>query len=54
MENVILSPHTGALTRDAVAQLAQGAAQNTLNVLEGRKPSYSINWDEVVRKKKKR
>jgi D-3-phosphoglycerate dehydrogenase len=53
MENVILTPHTGALTKDAVAQLAEGAAQNTLDVLGGRKPSYSINWDEVVRKKKK-
>ena len=54
MENVILTPHTGALTKDAVAQLAEGAAQNIIDVLEGRKPSYSINWDEVVRKKKKR
>ena len=53
MENVILTPHTGALTRDAVAQLAEGAAQNAIDVLEGRKPSYSINWDEVVRKKTK-
>jgi D-3-phosphoglycerate dehydrogenase len=53
MENVILSPHTGALTRDAVAQLAEGAAQNTVDVLEGRKPSYSLNWDEVLRKKTK-
>jgi len=53
MENVILTPHTGALTRDAVAQLAEGAAQNAVDVLEGRKPSYSINWDEVVRKKTK-
>ncbi len=51
MENVILTPHTGALTRDAVAQLAEGAAQNAIAVLEGEKPSYSINWDEVVRKK---
>jgi D-3-phosphoglycerate dehydrogenase len=51
MENVILTPHTGALTKDAVAQLAEGAAQNILDVLEGRKPSYSANWDEVVRKK---
>jgi D-3-phosphoglycerate dehydrogenase len=51
MENVILTPHSGALTKDAVAQLAEGAAQNTIDVLEGRKPSYSINWDEVVRKK---
>jgi D-3-phosphoglycerate dehydrogenase len=54
MENVILTPHTGALTRDAVAQLAEGAAQNLLDVLQGRKPSYSINWDEVVSKKGKR
>jgi len=53
MENVILTPHTGALTKDAVAQLAEGAAQNAIDVLEGRKPSYSINWDEVVRKKTK-
>ena len=53
MENVILTPHTGALTKDAVAQLAEGAAQNILDVLEGRKPSYSINWEEVVRKKTK-
>jgi D-3-phosphoglycerate dehydrogenase len=51
MENVILTPHTGALTKDAVAQLAEGAAQNTIDVLEGRKPSYSVNWDEVARKK---
>jgi lactate dehydrogenase-like 2-hydroxyacid dehydrogenase len=39
------------LTKDAVAQLAEGAAQNTIDVLEGQKPSYSINWDEVVCKK---
>jgi D-3-phosphoglycerate dehydrogenase len=53
MGNVILTPHTGALTKDAVAQLAEGAAQNIIDVLEGRKPPYSINWDEVVRKKAK-
>jgi D-3-phosphoglycerate dehydrogenase len=53
MENVILTPHSGALTKDAVAQLAEGAAKNTIEVLEGRKPSYSINWEEVVRKKTK-
>ncbi len=53
MENVILTPHTGALTKDAVAQLAEGAARNVIDVLEGRKPSYSVNWDEVVRKTRK-
>jgi D-3-phosphoglycerate dehydrogenase / 2-oxoglutarate reductase len=53
MEHVILTPHSGALTKDAVAQLAEGAAQNTVDVLEGRKPSYSINWEEVARRKTK-
>ncbi len=53
MENVILTPHAGALTRDAVAQLAEGAARNAIDVLEGRQPSFSANWEEVVRKKSK-
>jgi D-3-phosphoglycerate dehydrogenase / 2-oxoglutarate reductase len=51
MENVILTPHSGALTRDAVAQLAEGAARNVIEILEGRQPSFSANWEEVVRNK---
>jgi len=51
MENVMVTPHAAALTRDAVAQLAEGSAQNALNVLEGREPSYSPNWDIVQEKK---
>jgi D-3-phosphoglycerate dehydrogenase len=51
MENVILTPHAAALTKDAVAQLAEGSAQNVLNVLEGKKPSYSPNWEIVQAKK---
>ena len=47
LENVILTPHTASLTRDAVARLAEGAAQNVIDVLEGREPSYSVNWEEV-------
>jgi phosphoglycerate dehydrogenase-like enzyme len=44
---VIATPHTAALTKEVVALLAQGSAENALNVLEGKKPSYSPNWDIV-------
>jgi D-3-phosphoglycerate dehydrogenase len=47
MDNVILTPHTAALTKDAVALLAEGAALNALAVLEGKAPSFSGNWEQV-------
>lgn len=47
MQSVILSPHTAGLTREGVALLAKGAAENALAVLEGRAPSFSGNWDLV-------
>jgi len=47
LSNVIVSPHTAALTRDTVAKLAEGAAKNAINVLGGKEPSYSANWEEV-------
>ncbi len=53
LENVILTPHTASLTQDAVARLAEGAAQNVIDVLEGRPPSYSVNWEEVRSKRSK-
>lgn len=50
IENVIVSPHSAALTKDTVAKLAEGAAQNAIDVLENHKPSYSANWEEVKAK----
>lgn len=50
MENLIVTPHAAALTKGAVAQLAEGSAQNALDVLEGKKPSYSPNWEIVQAK----
>lgn len=50
IRNLIVTPHTAALTKDAVAKLAEGAAENTLNVLEGKAPSYSANWEKVQEK----
>lgn len=49
-QNVIVTPHTAALTKDAVAKLAEGAAENALNVLNSKPPSYSANWEEVQTK----
>lgn len=50
IQNVIATPHSAALTREVVALLAQGSAENVLNVLGGKPPSYSPNWDIVQAK----
>jgi len=50
--SVILTPHSAALTKDSVAKLAEGAAENALRVLEGKPPSFSPNWDTVQAKMK--
>jgi D-3-phosphoglycerate dehydrogenase len=50
LQNVIATPHTAALTKDAVAKLAEGSAENAINVLNGKPPSYSANWEEVQAK----
>lgn len=47
MQSVILSPHTAGLTREGVALLARGAAENALAVLEDKAPSFSGNWEKV-------
>jgi D-3-phosphoglycerate dehydrogenase len=52
MPEVILTPHSAALTKDSVAKLAEGAAENALRVLEGKAPSFSPNWDMVQKRMK--
>ncbi|MDX9784300.1 MAG: hydroxyacid dehydrogenase [Spirochaetia bacterium] len=52
MQSVILSPHTAGLTKEGVALLAKGAAENALAVLEGRAPSFSGNWEKLQNKVK--
>jgi len=47
MDNVILTPHSAALTKDVVAGLAQSSAENAVKVLSGRAPSFSPNWETV-------
>jgi D-3-phosphoglycerate dehydrogenase len=43
LDNVILTPHTAALTRECVARVAVEAAQATLDVFQGRKPNGLVN-----------
>ena len=50
MQNVIATPHSAALTKEVVAQLAKSSAENVLNVLAGKPPSYSPNWDIIQAK----
>ncbi|GAG14620.1 unnamed protein product, partial [marine sediment metagenome] len=45
IENVILSPHMAALTKECVIRMATGAAQGVLDVLKGNKPEYIANLD---------
>jgi D-3-phosphoglycerate dehydrogenase len=43
LDNVILTPHTAALTRECVLRLALEAVQGAIAVLEGRRPQGMVN-----------
>jgi len=43
LDNVILTPHTAALTRECVARVAVEAAKATLDVFQGKKPDGLVN-----------
>ena len=43
MDNVLLTPHAGALTKETVIRAAVEACQQAKDVLEGRKPPYALN-----------
>lgn len=47
LPNVILTPHSAALTKQCVARMAVDAAQGVLAVLEGRRPQYVFNPDAL-------
>lgn len=43
LDNVIMTPHIGAYTEEAIENMSIHAAQNLIDVLEGRKPQYRVN-----------
>lgn len=51
LDNVLLSPHSAALTQECVVRMATGAAQGVLDVLSGRKPQFVVN-PEVLKNKR--
>ncbi len=53
IENVILSPHMAALTKECVIRMATGAAQGVLDVLKGNKAKYIANLDLLQKQNKK-
>ena len=43
LDNVILTPHSAALTKECVVRLALGAAQTIVDILHGKKPEGIVN-----------
>ena len=43
MENVVLLPHIGSATFSTRTKMAEIAAKNLLNILNGRTPIYTTN-----------
>ena len=47
LPNVILTPHSAALTRECRMRMAQDAVSGLLDVLEGRKPRWVVNREAL-------
>ncbi len=45
LDNIILSPHSAALTQECVIRMATGAAEGVVEVLTGRPPQFVVNPD---------
>jgi D-3-phosphoglycerate dehydrogenase len=45
LDNVILSPHSAALTEECVIRMATGAAEGIVEVLSGNRPQFVVNPD---------
>lgn len=43
LDNIILSPHSAALTEECVIRMATGAAKGVVDVLTGKRPAYIVN-----------
>ena len=43
LDNIILSPHSAALTQECVIRMATGAAEGVVDMLSGRRPQFVVN-----------
>lgn len=51
LENVLLSPHSAALTQECVIRMATGAARGVVDVLTGERPRFVVNPEVLDRLK---
>ncbi|MCK5570188.1 MAG: hydroxyacid dehydrogenase, partial [Spirochaetes bacterium] len=51
MRNVIVTPHTAALTMECVVKMAVSAAERVIDVLNGKKPPGIANPEVLSRRK---
>lgn len=49
LDNVLLSPHSAALTRECVIRMATGAAEGVRDVLTGKEPKWVVNREVLGR-----
>jgi D-3-phosphoglycerate dehydrogenase len=45
LDNIILSPHSAALTQECVIRMATGAAEGVVDLLAGKRPQFVVNPD---------
>jgi len=43
LDNILLSPHSAALTQECVIRMATGAAEGVVDVLTGKRPEFVVN-----------
>jgi D-3-phosphoglycerate dehydrogenase / 2-oxoglutarate reductase len=43
LENILLSPHSAALTQECVIRMATGAAEGVVDLLSGKRPQFVVN-----------
>ncbi|KYH31860.1 NAD(P)-dependent oxidoreductase [Neomoorella mulderi] len=43
LDNIVVSPHMGAVSEDAMIRMATGVARGVIAVLQGQKPAHIIN-----------
>ena len=47
LENIFLSPHSAALTKESARRMAMHAAEGVADILEGKKPKWVFNRDKI-------
>jgi D-3-phosphoglycerate dehydrogenase len=47
LKNVILTPHSAALTKESSRRMAMHAAEGVADVLEGRQPKWIFNKNKL-------